>query len=106
MIAAANTEIGWLNKALSWRPLVAVGTFAYSIYLIHAPLIQVIWQYLLFPLQPHPLFRLMTLFVVGTPLIVGISYLFFLVGERPFLNTHKRETFAETERDAALSPAP
>lgn len=106
MIAAANTEIGWLNRALSWRPLVAVGTFAYSIYLIHAPLIQVIWQYLLFPLQAHPLLRLMALFVLGTPLIVGVSYGFFLVCERPFLNTRKRETFAETERDAALSPAP
>lgn len=106
MIAAANSQIGWLNRALSWRPLVAIGTFAYSIYLIHAPLIQVIWQYLLFPLQAHPLLRLMALLLLGVPLIVGVSYLFFLVCERPFLNTHKRETFAETERDAVLSPAP
>jgi hypothetical protein len=44
--------------------------------------------------------------VIGLPLILGISYLFFLAVERPFLNTKKHETLAETARDAALSPAP
>ena len=106
MIAAANTKTGWLNKALSWRPLVAIGTFAYSIYLIHGPLIQVIWQYILFPLRSNPLLMFLGLCIVGTPLIVGCSYLFFLLCERPFLNRRKRETFAETERDAVLAPGP
>jgi len=106
MIAAANTEMGWLNKALSWRPLVAIGTFAYSIYLIHGPLIQVVWQYILFPLRSNPLLMFFGLCMIGTPLIVGCSYLFFLLCERPFLNRRKRETFAETERDAVLAPGP
>ena len=104
--AAASAEANWLNRILSWRPLVFVGTFAYSIYLIHAPLIQVLWQYVFVPLQSRPVPMFLALCFVGTPLIVGVSYLFFLACERPFLNRRKRETMAETERDAALSPAP
>ena len=50
--------------------------------------------------------RVLSMVVVGLPLILGASYLFFLAFERPFLNTKKRETLAETARDAALSPAP
>ena len=37
-------------------------------------------------------------------LVLAASYLFFLLFERPFLNTHKRETLAETARDG-LSPS-
>ena len=106
LIAAANSPTGVLHKALSWRPLVFIGTFAYSIYLIHLPLIQLLWQYVFVPLHGRPLPLFLELSLVGTPLIIGVSYLFFLACERPFLNRRRRETMAETERDAALSPAP
>lgn len=106
MVAAANAGDGRLNRLLSSRPLVFIGTFAYSIYLIHGPLIQVIWQYVLFPLRNNPLHMFLGLSLVGTPLILGTAYLFFLACERPFLTRRKRQTLAETERDAALSPAP
>ena len=95
-----------LRNALSWRPLVFVGTFAYSIYLIHMPIAQVIWQYGFHPLHKGFLPTYFLMVFVGLPIVVGASYLFFLAFERPFLNTKKRETLAETERDAALSPAP
>ena len=83
-----------------------VGTFAYSMYLIHAPLLQVLWQTLFVPLHARPLMLLAAYWLVGTPLIVGCAYLFFLAFERPFLNTRRKETLAETARDAALAPAP
>ncbi len=106
LIAASNEQFPWLSKALSWRPFVFIGTFAYSIYLIHGPLIQVIWQYVLFPLRSNQTLMFYGLCFIGVPLIIGVSYLFFLACERPFLTTRKRDTLAETERDAALSPAP
>lgn len=106
LVAAANAETNWLNRLLSWRPLVFLGTFAYSIYLIHAPLIQLLWQYVFVPLQGRPEFMFLALAFGGTPLIIGVAYLFFLACERPFLNTRRQETMAETERGAALSPAP
>ena len=40
-----------LRVFLGSKPLVFVGTFAYSIYLIHAPLLQVVWQYGMLPLH-------------------------------------------------------
>ncbi len=106
LVTAANAEIAWLRRAFSWRPLVFIGTFAYSLYLVHAPLIQVLWQYVFVPFQGRPVPLFLAFTFVGAPLIVGAAYLFFLVCERPFLTQRKRETLAETERDAALSPAP
>lgn len=106
LVALSKPGPSRLRNLLSWRPLVFVGTFAYSIYLIHMPIAQIIWQYGFHPLHKGFLPTYFLMIVVGLPLILGASYLFFLAFERPFLNTKKRETLAETARDAALSPAP
>lgn len=106
LIALSKPGTNRLRDALSWKPLVFVGTFAYSIYLIHMPFAQIIWQYGLHPLHKGFLATYFLMIVIGLPLILGVSYLFFLAVERPFLNTKKHETLAETARDAALSPAP
>ena len=106
LIALSKPGPSRLRNLLSWRPLVFVGTFAYSIYLIHMPIAQVIWQYGFHPLHKGFLPTYFLMISIGLPLILGASYLFFLAFERPFLNTKKRETLAETARDAALSPAP
>jgi peptidoglycan/LPS O-acetylase OafA/YrhL len=95
-----------LTRTLSWRPLVSIGTFAYSLYLIHAPLLQIVWQYGLHPLHLGDRITFALLAGVGTPLIVGVAYLFFLAFEKPFMTVRKNETPAEVARDAALSPAP
>ena len=106
LLALSKPGANRLRDALSWKPLVFVGTFAYSIYLIHMPFAQIIWQYGLHPLHKGFLATYFLMIVIGLPLIIGASYLFFLAFERPFLNTKKHETLAETARDAALSPAP
>ena len=95
-----------LRTCLLWKPLVFIGTFAYSIYLIHFPLVQLIWQYGVHPLNKGLLTTYVLMIFVGLPLIIGASYVFFLAFERPFLNTKKRETMAQTAQEAALSPAP
>ena len=106
LIALSQSGKNNLRDFLMWRPLVFIGTFAYSIYLIHMPLAQIIWQYGVNPLHKTPLVTYFLMIVVGIPLMVGASFLFFLAFERPFLNTKRHETMAETARDAALSPAP
>ncbi|WP_375477984.1 acyltransferase family protein [uncultured Jatrophihabitans sp.] len=50
LIMLSRHACGWCRRALSWRPLVCVGTFSYSVYLLHAPLLQLVWQYVLTPL--------------------------------------------------------
>lgn len=77
-----------LQHILSWKPLAFTGTFSYSLYLIHAPLVQVVWQYIAHPLSLlgfGEAGELIITLVVGIPIILGIAYLFFLFCEQPFM---------------------
>ncbi len=85
LITLASQKESLLKRLLCWKPLPFLGTFAYSIYLIHAPLLQVISQYLLMPLSLSPLLELVFLVVIGLPIILSMSYLFFWWCERPFI---------------------
>jgi len=86
----ASGRFTGLYRLLSWRPLVFIGTFSYSIYLVHAPLLQIISQYILLPLHTSPLISIVFFVTVGLPLIIASSYLFFLVAERPFISKTNR----------------
>src|SRR5579859_377413 len=86
LIGASQTRRDLLRRVLSWRPLVFVGTMSYSLYLIHAPLLQILWQYVLRPWHLSDSVTFAAL-VIATPLIVAGAYLFFLVCERPFLTS-------------------
>jgi len=89
-IVASCRDDGRLRRALGWRPLVFVGAFSYSLYLVHAPLLQLLWQYDLASLGLGPSGTFVLLVLVGVPLVVGASYLFFLAFERPFLSPQHR----------------
>lgn len=90
LAVAAQPGKNGLRNLLSARPLVFVGTFAYSVYLVHAPLLQVVWQYGLHPLHLGAVPTFCLLALIGGPLIVATAYVFFLTCERPFLNTKSR----------------
>ncbi|QVL31326.1 acyltransferase [Telmatocola sphagniphila] len=85
LILASRREGNYLRRLLSLKPLVFLGSFAYSIYLIHAPIIQILWQYPFASSQDPPERMLALLVLIGVPLILAFSYLFFLAFERPFL---------------------
>jgi len=90
LVAASRAEgRNPLRAALGWGPLVSVGVFSYSLYLVHAPLLQVAWQYLAHPLGFSGLAELGLLLLTGLPLILGVAYLFHRVCERPFMNTRR-----------------
>jgi len=70
---------------LEWRPLVRLGQFSYSLYLLHAPILA------LFFLMSRELGLgavTVQLFIlgIGLPSAVLFSYLFYLAVEKPFLN--------------------
>lgn len=92
LIALSQDKISWVHKLLSHKISVFVGSFAYSIYLIHAPLLQIFWQYPFAFLHGNSLPMFLALSLVGTPLIVVASYLFFLLCERPFLRRKSRNS--------------
>jgi len=80
----------FLIRALSAKPLVWVGMFSYSLYLIHEP----VWL----AVQPlvnhaHPGFRgeMCIRLFAGIPLVIGCSYLFFLAVEKPSMQLRSRK---------------
>jgi peptidoglycan/LPS O-acetylase OafA/YrhL len=78
------TEAGIICKSLSWGPVVGLGGFSYSLYLIHHPLEQVVFAY-----RPEfvqgPVQTFWYLLAIGLPLILMASWAFALVFERPFV---------------------
>lgn len=74
-----------IPSVLRWRPLVFAGAFSYSIYLVHAPLLQLAWLAICDPLDLSREMTLVVMWFVATPIIVGLSYGFHLFAERPFM---------------------
>jgi len=96
-----------LLRILHWEPLVLIGTFSYSLYLIHPPLLQLMTQYMLVGMHLSTLGKTVFLIIVGTPLVLLISYFFFLIFEQPFMTLGKKykktDNQAKTPEPAILS---
>jgi peptidoglycan/LPS O-acetylase OafA/YrhL len=78
-------------KLVSHPWLVKLGTFSYSLYLIHAPILAAIDLYLE-SIQVSSVWRLAIVMFVSVPFSIAISYLFHLLFEKRFipgLNTLK-----------------
>lgn len=95
-------KIAWLRELLSLRLLTWVGSFSYSLYLIHALLLDGYQATAFSTHHARTLLQLMVLFFVVTPINFLIAYLFYFVAEKPFLN-RKRQIFVET---AFVEPLP
>jgi peptidoglycan/LPS O-acetylase OafA/YrhL len=91
-----------VKAALAWKPLAFVGSFAYSLYLIHAPLIQFVWQYAVHPLGLSKNAEFFLLVLVGIPLILMCAYAFYLVCERPFIRAKRS---SQTKTALSYQPA-
>jgi peptidoglycan/LPS O-acetylase OafA/YrhL len=69
------------------KPFAWLGSISYSLYLIHAPLLQLFQQVLLMPYHVTPVTTFVILAVVTVPLIIAFTYGFHFLFERPFMNT-------------------
>ena len=90
VLAPHVTPLRGVFQLLGSRPLVLLGSFSYSIYLLHDPLLALGIHYarpliVAAPLQAFP-------FVLSTllPVVLGLSWLFHLAFERPFLRSPNR----------------
>lgn len=89
-IAAASSTQGIIARVLGMRPLAFVGQYAYSIYLIHAPIVGVIFATLVSPylIQTFHLSRTAQnaiLIAIVLPVVLVMAYGFYLLFERPFI---------------------
>lgn len=93
-----------LLRFLQSKPLVAIGGFSYSYYLVHDPVVAV----LRLVLKPLPLgypASVWLLLALTIPVSLPVAYLFHRVCERPFMPGHPA-TAPEAARAAIVSPAP
>lgn len=91
----------WGLRLCASRGAVRLGTFSYSLYLVHAPVVAIVHNIVgLFALPPVGV--LLALFAFGVPLSLAAGYVFYRLFERPFLPGHPRSD-AEA---AVVSPAP
>lgn len=83
-LVLAATQQGRVQRFASWRPLVWVGTFSYSLYLVHEPFLRMSAA-LILPRHWSMGWVLLLQIIVLPAILIGFSYLFFLVAEKPFL---------------------
>lgn len=90
-------------RVLNWPSLVFLGAVSYSIYLYHSPLLALI-NLLTLDLSMGSDLRLTLMFVVAVPLVLLVSYGFYLLVEQHFLNGHQRELRRSTPQGELLKP--
>ena len=101
LLVAAARE-GALQRVLSWRPLVRVGEYSYSVYLLHLPIVAVLTDYIILPLRAHGIndkSLYMLLLALSFPTVLFVAYRFSLIFE------NKRVITAALER-VRLKTAP
>ena len=103
LVAFAQPRSGWLRRALSWPPLVAVGSCSYSLYLLHAPVLQLVWQYELKPLglPLHDGWALGWLLVMGVTASLVVGGAFYALVERPCLSLGRSLSVGAEPRSGA-----
>ncbi len=99
--AAGSRPTSALARTFSWPPLVLLGTFSYSLYLIHAPLLQLMWQYCLLPLGLSREAMMSCLMTVGLGFVALTSYAFFRVFEAPFMRAPAAAAASKPQPEAA-----
>ncbi len=85
LVAGVRYPNAVISRVLSAKPLVVIGAFSYSLYLIHAPLLQLVWQYAIAPLGLGPNLSFLLLIGFGCPVIVSAAFVFYRMVEKPCL---------------------
>jgi peptidoglycan/LPS O-acetylase OafA/YrhL len=74
----------WIRRIFAWRGSTSIGKMGYSVYLIHAPILQVVYQYVILPFRIHGHARVPLMLALSTAATLGPAALFYRVAERPF----------------------
>lgn len=101
LVLSSRSEASVFSRVFAWKPLAVIGTFSYSLYLVHAPLLQILWQDVLRPATVGDRFMFGFLLTIGLAVVLSLAYLFYRVFEEPFM----RSAPVGRPRDAAPMPA-
>ena len=74
-----------IQRVLAWKPLAGVGLCSYSLYLLHLPLIQMMYC-VTKPLHWTPMAQFFFYYGLMVMFCIGIAYVFYRAVELPFLS--------------------
>jgi peptidoglycan/LPS O-acetylase OafA/YrhL len=83
---AANTTSPLRDRTLGSRPLLVLGSFSYSLYLVHAPIVEGMQRWVIGPIADTRGANFVLLLAIALPVVLALAYFFFLVFEKPFLD--------------------
>ncbi len=91
-ILLQTNRLPLMHKLLSLKPIAFIGSFAYSIYLVHAPVLQLLNKFILLKFNFSANFSTLFYLFLAFPLVLMLSYIFFIIAERPFLNKVRKSS--------------
>lgn len=107
VLASAGPDVSGvstaLRRALSWGPLRSVGRASYSLYLVHYPIVAVIYLTVIRDQGWGVPDSMLALTVLPAPVIVAATLVVYYSAERPFL--HRPTQRVHTVGSAAHRPA-
>ncbi|GAB2813693.1 hypothetical protein GCM10022221_09280 [Actinocorallia aurea] len=99
LAALAAGRPGPLVRLLDSRPLRSLGSYSYSLYLVHAPIVVAVGAMLVNPRLPEGIGRFTVVLLVAVPLSLAAAWLFASVFEGPFV---RHRSLPELRAAAAL----
>jgi peptidoglycan/LPS O-acetylase OafA/YrhL len=103
MIGASNAaragRRAWITTMFEWKPLLVLGSFSYSLYLIHDP---ILWVATNTFADMSAGVRVGLMFGVFIPCIIGLAYVFYRCFELPYMSRDRK--YAEAHLVSTLPP--
>jgi len=88
---------GHLRGVLESWPLLGIGKWSYSLYLVHSPILA-LGNLLLLPIHLPVLVHFAVMTFAVLPAACAVSYGFYLIVERHFLTSHQKSTTASAHK--------
>lgn len=79
----------YVTKILCSPTLQKIGAFSFSLYLLHMPMVQIVWQYCIRPYGFPDYVQFILIVVLGAPVALLASYVFYWLVERHFVSDQK-----------------
>jgi len=109
LVAMGTGSAPWLRAALGWRPLVGLGTISFSLYLVHGPIVHLVWLEILSPagLGIGRAATFYALLALAPALAIAAAWVLYRLVERPSAQRRRRsaggDDFGRPDADERLA---
>jgi len=100
LIGLAMGRPASLVRALDSRPIRGLGLCSFSLYLLHEPVVVVLYSRIVGPRYHHGPIAFLVLVALAVPLTIAVAWLFASLFERPFLRPRNRVPSPERQLPA------